>query len=371
MKCSSAYIHIPFCKTICSYCDFCKMFYHGKWINTYLNSLEKEISMYYKNELLKTIYIGGGTPNSLSDVEFERLLQIINKLKKDNNYEYTIECNIELLTENQIKLMKEYGINRISIGVQTFQEKFLKFLNRNHTKEMVIEKINLLKKYNFENINIDLMYAFPNETLEDLEKDINEILKLNINHISTYSLMIEPHTFLYNKDIEPIDEELDEEMYKLICSKLNNYKHYEFSNFAIDDYQSKHNLTYWNNEQYYGFGLGASGYIDNIRYTNTKNLNEYLNGNYHIEKNRLTKIEMMENEMILGLRKLEGVSLEEFYNKYNERIENVFDISKLLKNEELIISSGYIKINEKNIYVSNDILINFIGCENDEQSRCI
>ena len=128
MKCSSAYIHIPFCKTICSYCDFCKMFYHEKWINTYLNSLEKEISMYYKNELLKTIYIGGGTPNSLSDVEFERLLQIINKLKKDNNYEYTIECNIELLTERQFELMKEYGINRISICVQTFQEKFLKFL---------------------------------------------------------------------------------------------------------------------------------------------------------------------------------------------------------------------------------------------------
>ena len=210
------------------------------------------------------------------------------------------------------------------------------------------------------------MYAFPNETLEDLEKDLDEMLKLNINHISTYSLMIEPHTLLYNKNIETIDEELDEKMYKLICSKLDKYNHYEFSNFATENYESKHNLTYWNNEQYYGFGLGASGYIDNIRYTNTKNLNEYLSNNYHIEENILTKIEMMENEMILGLRKLEGVSLEKFYIKYNKRIEDVFNISKLLKSEELIISSGYIKINEKNIYVSNDILINFIGCENNE-----
>lgn len=365
-KVHSAYIHIPFCKNICSYCDFCKMFYNEKWINKYLNSLEKEINTYYKNELLKTIYIGGGTPNSLNDSELEKLLNIIDKLKKQDDYEYTIECNIELLTERQIQIMKAYGINRISIGVQTFQNKFLKFLNRNHTKEMVIEKINLLKKYNFKNINIDLMYAFPEETLEDLENDLNELINLEINHISTYSLMIEPHTVLYNKNIETIDEELDEQMYKLICSKLNKYNHYEFSNFATNNYESKHNLTYWNNEQYYGFGLGASGYIEDIRYTNTKNLNEYFNNNYRMEENKLTKRENMENEMILGLRKLKGVSLEHFYNKYNERIEDVFNISKLLDTEELIISSGYIKINEKNIYVSNDILINFIGSEENE-----
>jgi len=358
---NSIYIHIPFCKTICSYCDFCKLEYYNKWSSNYLIELEKEIHKYYKNEKLSTIYIGGGTPNSLNDEEFEKLLQIIDTLNFDDTYEYTIECNIELLTEKQIYLMKQYGVNRVSLGVQTFQDKFLKFLNRNHTKNMVIEKIRSLKHYGITNINVDLMYAFPKETLIDLEKDIESFLELDIPHISTYSLMIEPHTMLYHQNIDSIDEELDEEMYKLICNKLKNYNHYETSNLAISGYESKHNLTYWNNKEYYGFGLGASGYIGNIRYTNTKNLNAYLNGNYRIEENYLTKRETMENEMILGLRKLEGVSVSKFYDKYNVKLEEAFDIKDLLTSQRLIKYGDYIKINEEYIYISNDILIHFIG----------
>lgn len=357
---NSVYIHIPFCKTICSYCDFCKLEYHNKWSSNYLDELEKEIHKYYKNEKLSTIYIGGGTPNSLNDEEFEKLLQIIDALNFNDTYEYTIECNIELLTEKQIYLMKQYGVNRVSLGVQTFQDKFLKFLNRNHTKDMVVEKINLLKHYGITNINVDLMYAFPRETLTDLENDIESFLELDIPHISTYSLMIEPHTMLYHQNIDSIDEELDEEMYKLICSKLKNYNHYETSNFSVSGYESKHNLTYWNNEEYYGFGLGASGYIESIRYTNTRNLNAYLNGNYRIEENYLTKRETMENEMILGLRKLEGVSISKFYDKYNVKLEEAFDIKDLLTSERLIKCRDYIKINEEYIYISNDILIHFI-----------
>lgn len=364
--CASAYIHIPFCKTICTYCDFCKLNYHQLWVSNYLVILEKEIFNFYKGELLSTIYIGGGTPNSLSDEEFEKLLQIVSKLKVKDNYEYTIECNVELLTEKQVFMMKKYGVNRVSLGVQTFQNKFLKFLNRNHTKDMVIDKVRLLKSYGITNINVDLMYAFLDETLEDLQYDIECVLSLDVPHISTYSLMIEPHTMLYYKNTLPIEEELDLEMYKLICNKLAIYKHYETSNFAISGYESKHNLTYWNNERYYGFGLGASGYIDNIRYTNTKNLTSYLNGNYRIEENILTDIESMENEMILGLRKIDGVSVSNFFKKYGKNIEDIFEISDLLKNGMLLKDKDYIKISDEYIYTSNDILINFIGCDRCE-----
>ena len=262
--------------------------------------------------------------------------------------------------------MKRYGVNRVSLGVQTFQEKFLKFLNRNHTKEMVVDKINILRSYGINNINVDLMYAFPNETLEDLQKDIDCILELNIPHVSTYSLMIEPHTKLYCDNITPIDDELDEKMYQIICRRCISYNHYETSNFANVGYESKHNLTYWNNQEYYGFGLGASGYINNIRYTNTRNLTAYLSKKYRSEEHILTKIEAMENEMILGLRKLKGVSMSNFLEKYERKIEDVFNIEDLLESKMLLKKEDYIKINEKYIYISNDILINFIGCDKNE-----
>ena len=355
------YIHIPFCNTICTYCDFCKLIYNKKWVMDYLKCLEKEISVRYKGELLNTIYIGGGTPNSLSDTEFEYLLKIVSKINKTKDIEYTIECNIELLTENQIILMKKYGVNRVSLGIQTFNPKYLKFLNRHHTKEEVIEKINLLKRYGINNINVDLIYAISGSALEDLESDLEILLKLDVPHISTYSLMIEPNTILYIRNEMPIDEDLDYLMYKKIEEKLNNYNHYEVSNFALPGFESKHNLKYWNNLEYYGIGLSASGYIDNVRYTNTFNLSNYLKGEVESESHLLSKKEQMENEMILGLRKLEGVNIKKFYDKYNVNIEDVFDINALINNNDLVKENGYLKIKEDKIYISNDILVNFIG----------
>lgn len=357
---SSMYIHIPFCKTICRYCDFCKMYSKDEWISEYLKALYEEIDSYYRGEKLRTIYIGGGTPNSLNDRDFEVLLQLVDTLLKDSTYEYTIECNVELLTENQVRLMKKYGVNRVSLGVQTFEEKFMTFLNRTHTKVEVRDKITLLKEYGITNINVDLMYAFPLETMEDLKRDIEVFLTLDVPHISTYSLMIEHHTILYTEGVSPIDEELDAEMYNVILDMLPEYNHYEVSNFAKEGYESKHNLTYWNNKEYYGFGLSASGYVDGVRYTNTKNLKKYINKEYRGEEHLLSKQETMENEMILGLRKMEGVSLSKFYRTYGIKIEDAFDILDLLKQEKLLISGDYIKINNRYIYISNDILLYFI-----------
>lgn len=360
---SSVYIHVPFCEDICSYCDFCKFYYNEELVDKYLDALYKEIKSNYKGDIIKTIYIGGGTPSSLNINQIEKLLSITNIFNKDI-IEFTFECNIENIDEEKIKLLSSYGVNRISIGIQTFNSKFLSFLNRKHTNKEVVNKIEMIKKY-INNINIDLIYAIPNETILDVENDIDEFLKLGINHISTYSLIIEPNTILNNMKIVYIDDELDYKMYNTICSKLKNngYIHYETSNFAKEGYESKHNLVYWNNDNYYGFGLSASGYIDNIRYTNTRNINKYINGEYVYEKEILSLNEIIENEFILGLRKLQGVNIIKLKDKYNLDITNLDFITKLVNDNKLIIKDNYIYINHEYIYLSNDILIEFMGVD--------
>lgn len=351
----SVYVHIPFCETICSYCDFCKFYYNEEMADVYLEALEKEIIDNYNDELIETIYIGGGTPTSLTIKQLKQLFETIKKLKT-NNLEYTIECNIENINEEKLVLFKEYGINRISVGIQTFSEKALKYLNRNHTKE-VFEKIKIIKKY-INNINVDLIYAIPNQTLEDLENDVNLILELNISHISTYSLIIEDHTILKNNGVNNIDEELDFEMYKLICNKFKDYEHYEISNFG--KIKSNHNLTYWNNEEYFGFGLGASGYINDVRYDNTKSFNSYIRGNYRLTEEYQTNVIKIENEFILGLRKLEGININIFKEKYNIDVKDIKNVNELINAKKLILEDDKLFISQEYIYTSNDILINFI-----------
>ena len=358
----SVYIHIPFCNTICSYCDFCKLIYKEEWVDKYLNALEKEIKLNYKNEKIKTLYIGGGTPSSLNINQLEKLNKIINLLNLNNLEEFTFECNIESITEEKLKYLKKMNVTRLSIGIETFNDKFLKFLNRNHTNKEIKEKINMAKQLGFNNINIDLIYALENQTLEDLKYDLIEFLKLDVEHISTYSLIIEPNTKLYIDKKQNINEELDRKMYDLICNTLkeNNYKHYEISNFAKPTYESKHNLTYWNNEEYYGFGLGASGYINNIRYENTKNLTKYLKGDFIKEKRYIELNEKIENEFMLGFRKIDGINKKEFQRKYKFDLKKYKQINKLLNNKKLIEDKKYIKINSNYIYTENEILVDLI-----------
>ena len=352
----SIYIHIPFCSNICSYCDFCKFYYNSNWVDNYLVSLEKEIKLNYKGEMIDTIYIGGGTPTCLNNEQLEKLLKLTNLFNK-RNIEFTLETNVNLDLD-KIELLKRYGVNRISIGVQTVNCKYLKFLNRYHTKEDVINLVNLLKKNDF-NINVDLIYAISNQTLEELSDDLDFILSLDVNHISTYSLIIEPHTKLYINNVSNIDEDLDYEMYQLINKKLNKYHHYEISNFAKEGYESKHNLVYWNNKEYYGFGIGASGYINNIRYDNTRSYKNYINGECMLDKHNLDLNEIISNEFILGLRKIDGIDVNEFYKKYNINITSIDIVNKLIKENKLILTDK-LKINPEYIYISNTILVNFI-----------
>ena len=358
----SVYIHIPFCNTICTYCDFCKFLKNDEWVYKYLEILEQEIKTRYLGEIIHTIYIGGGTPSCLDVEQLNKLFDIIKIFKKSQNIEITFECNIENITEEKLKLLHFNGVNRLSIGIQTFNEKYLEFLNRNHNKQMIINNISIAKKIGFNNINIDLIYALKDQTIRDLEIDLDEFLKLDINHISTYSLIIEPHTNLYINNEISIDEDLDYEMYNTIINKLsmNGYKHYEVSNFAKEGYESKHNLTYWNNLEYYGFGIGASGYINNVRYDNTRSINQYFKGNYIRDSHKLDKKEMLENEFILGLRKIDGINKQDFYNKYGIDIKNINVVRKLLNEKKLLENQNNIYVNPKYIYILNDILIDFI-----------
>lgn len=358
-----AYIHIPFCTQICSYCDFCKIYYNEKIVGNYLKSLEKEIKQKYKGEKLKTIYIGGGTPSSLSIEHLIKLFDILKIFKLNKNYEFTFECNINDITEEKLALLYNNKVNRLSIGVQSFNQNNLKMLNRKHNKQDILDKIVLIKKMGFNNINVDLMYAIPGQTLSSLEEDIDIFLKLDINHISTYSLILEDHTYLTINNIKPISEDLEYNMYELICKKLkkNGFKHYEISNFAKKGFESKHNLNYWNNNSYYGFGLGATAYLNNIRYTNTRSIKHYIDGKYVLDKEIISQKEQMSNEMILGLRKLKGVNKKTFFEKYGKMIEEAFDIKDLLNQKYLIDNGKNIYINKKYLYVENSILIKFLG----------
>jgi len=338
------------------------MYYNQEWCRRYLNALEQEIHAFYKGEELDTIYIGGGTPSSLSTSDLEDLFKILNVLKRSSSCEVTIECNIENITVEKLELFKKMEVNRLSIGIESSNEKILSFLERHYSKKEIVSVMKLIKQLGFSNINIDLMYAIPNETIEILEEDLDFFLSLEVPHISTYSLMIEEHTKLSIKDITPIDEELDLKMYEIIHQKLleSGYEHYEISNFARPGFQSKHNLTYWRNQEYYGFGLGASGFTFGTRYSNTRSFQNYEKGFYRDSENKITKQLDMENEIMLGFRTMEGISKNAFKKKFGYDFKKIDVVASLLEQGKLIETETSYYIPFHYWYVSNEILIHFI-----------
>lgn len=357
------YIHIPFCKKICSYCDFCKILYQEKYIDEYLDALEKEINDRYKGEKVGSIYIGGGTPSSLKGNDLERLLKMLSKVKRDNNFEYTIECNVNDINMDFINTIKKYGINRVSVGVESFRESILKILGRVVDLDTIFNNIRLLKQY-FKNISIDLIYGV-NDNKEVIESDIAKFLELDIPHVSCYSLIIEEHTKLFIDKHKYISEDDEYLMYKYIKDTLNKhgYKHYEVSNYAKDGYESKHNKIYWHNLSYYGFGLGAVSYIDNFRISNTKNLSKYLCGEY-IQDKLYEDIQMRkENTIILGLRLIDGIDIDEYNKRYNSDILNKSIIKKYIDLGYLEVVNNHLRCKDEYLYIENKILEDIIGEE--------
>ena len=351
-KPSSLYIHIPFCKAICDYCDFPKLQYFRDFAIKYLQQLQKEMDSYQINENLKTIYIGGGTPTCLDDDLFEELLKMVLPYTKHVE-EYTMEANPESLSLTKLKLMKKYGINRISIGVESTNNDILKAINRHHTFKDVETAIEEARKIGFNNINVDLILGLPNVTNSQLKKDIANILSLNPEHISCYSLTVHENTMFGLKNIKPIEDDISRGQYDIVHRLLqsNGYIHYEISNWSKPGKESKHNLVYWDNEQYYGIGMGASGYIENIRYTNTMSITKYNQGENHKEEETVDEYSDKEYQLMLNLRTIYGLSLNNWEEKYHEDFYKTHKetVDKLVKNNLLIIDKE-----ENRIYPTYD-----------------
>ncbi len=337
-KVSSLYIHIPFCENICDYCDFTKLQYFRLLAEPYIDSLINEIKGKVKNKKLKTIYIGGGTPTVLDDDLFLKLLSFLKQYANDVT-EYTIECNPDSLTDNKLTIMKNNLVNRLSIGVESTNDKILHSINRKHTFCDVKTAIFKARSKGFDNLNVDLIIGLPNVTKQLFIKDLNNILSLDVNHISCYSLTVHEHTAFFNRGIKEPEEIFSRDLYDCAHELLNKngYVHYEVSNWAKPEKESQHNLVYWRNQEYYGCGLGASGYEDGTRYTNTKNFNKYNSGDYLDYVEKVEEKDDIEYQIMLNLRTLEGLDLETFKNKFK------FDL--YLKNKNAIddlIKDGFL-----------------------------
>lgn len=366
------YIHIPFCNKICSYCDFYKLVASDNLKNEYKNALFAEMKLKnLSNYSFDTLYIGGGSPSSLSTLMLDEILKTLsnyvnlNKLK-----EFTIEVNPSDLNIELIKLFVKYHVNRVSIGVETFNKDIQKFINKEFDTKLLEENIKLLKENNIQNINIDLMYSFPNfkNPTKILEEDLKKAILLDVKHLSVYSLILEEHTifdYLYKKGkLKLISEEEESSTYNMLINFLtkHDFEHYETSNFAKAGYQSLHNLIYWNCDEYIALGPSASSYFNNYRFTNINSIKDYIKGancnNLVLSENSFIDESEAKNErIILNLRKTKGLNKNDFYNKFKIAVKDEFlNIDNLIKDGLLIESKNYIRIPKKYFYISNHII---------------
>ncbi|HEO7119910.1 TPA: oxygen-independent coproporphyrinogen III oxidase [Streptococcus agalactiae] len=371
-KPTSAYVHIPFCTQICYYCDFSKVFIKNQPVDAYLQALIREFRSYDITEL-RTLYIGGGTPTSISAVQLDYLLtELIRDLNLNTLEEFTIEANPGDLTVDKIEVLQKSAVNRVSLGVQTFNDKHLKRIERSHNEAQIYSTIDALKTAGFQNISIDLIYALPGQTMDDVRSNVAKALSLNIPHLSLYSLILEHHTVFMNKmrrgKLHLPTEDLEAEMFEYIISEMerNGFEHYEISNFTKPGFESRHNLMYWDNVEYYGVGAGASGYLDGIRYRNRGPIQHYLKGvsegNARLSEEVLSKNEMMEEELFLGLRKKEGVSIGKFEQKFGTSFEKRYGqiVQELQSDGLLKENNGFIQMTKKGLFLGDTVAEKFI-----------
>ncbi len=356
------YIHIPFCDKICSYCDFAKMYSSYFDHMVYLRALIKEIdSLMIMDDSLKTIYIGGGTPSSLRDEELVFLLSYL-KSRFPSVEEFTLEANPESLTREKIRICVFYGINRISLGVQSADEKTLKLLNRNHTLYDVKECIRNLNDLSLSNYNLDFIYGLPNMTMADLEEDLRFSFSLQPKHLSYYSLQIEEGTLLYQKKLPPIGEETYRSMYDFLLLELekHSFYRYEVSNFALPGYESRHNQIYWRDEHYYAAGLSASGYLDDRRYSNTRSIQHYVKGEYNRNEETITKKDEEFEFLMLNLRLVKGFSLTKFQKRFQKDFLHSYQKEIEKVKEYTLIEDGFFSIKKEYLYTMDSILLEIL-----------
>ncbi|MFP4286803.1 MAG: radical SAM family heme chaperone HemW [Candidatus Izemoplasmataceae bacterium] len=360
------YIHIPFCQAICTYCDFVKEVANDDKKSAYIKALQKEIISYQlASKNINTIYIGGGTPSYLPLDDLESLLKTLHmEINFKDVLEFTVECNPNDVTIDLATLLKKYGVNRISLGVQTFNEKQLKFLNRKHDNQDVLNAMKRFNEVGITNISIDLIFSLINQTLDDVKKDLEFALSLNIKHISYYSLILEEKTRLHHLvskgKVSMNDSDLEAMMYEYIIDRMQHtpFHHYEISNFAMKGYESKHNLVYWQNDDYIGVGTGAHGKIHDVRYVNISHVKAYLNA---IENHKSVVLETypyegLRDALLMGLRVLKGVDVASLNKTFNVDLFQVYPkLNTFIHEGFLAYEEGYLKFTRKGIMLGNYI----------------
>ncbi|MGM0173563.1 radical SAM family heme chaperone HemW [Enterococcus sp. DIV0800] len=378
---TSAYIHIPFCEHICYYCDFNKVFIEGQPVDDYIEALLKEARLaLVKNPVKKmaTVYVGGGTPTSLSAAQLDRLLSGLREILPFDQGEFTVEANPGDLSADKLTVMKNYGVNRLSMGVQTFDDRLLKKIGRKHTAQDVYDTIRLLEEKDFRNVTIDLIYALPGQSLESFRDTVAKALALDLPHYALYSLILENQTMFMNwvrrGKMQLPEQEIEAQMYSETIEAMEKAgrKQYEISNFATPGFESKHNLVYWNNQNYFGLGAGASGYLGNRRYKNRGPIQHYLKALAAdqlplLEEEVLTRKEQIEEELFLGLRKILGVEKRVFAKRFGQSLTEVYGpLIEQLKAQNLLVESDTrIHLTKQGLFRGNDVFQEFLLNKND------
>lgn len=333
------YIHVPFCDSICAYCDFCRVKRNDNVVKKWLDSLKTELEDRIFEIDFDTVYIGGGTPTCLCEEDLKVFLDLIQPYLICSE-ETTIEINPETLTFEKTRLLKEAGINRVSLGVQTIDNTLLTLIERKHSKEDIVKCIQWLKEVGIYNISCDCMYSLPNQTMTQLKETLEFIISNQIPHCSIYSLTIEENSEFKRKGYTHLDDDIEADMYELIVGYLESkgYHQYEISNFCKDGYESKHNTHYWNYDDFVGISIGASGKEEHCRYDCTTNFQEYFKGNYIQEIIPLKKEDEMFEMIMMGLRLKKGMNLKLFEERFNLTFDEVYHNEK-----ENAIKKGLIK----------------------------
>ena len=369
------YVHIPFCKQKCYYCDFVSYCTKDNLIEDYVKAVEKEIELKNIKSTITTIYIGGGTP---SYIDSNYIKEIVNKIFEKNvskEAEITIEVNPGTVTLEKLQDYKDCGINRLSIGLQSTQDELLKKIGRIHNFEEFLNTYKMAKKIGFKNINIDLMIGLPGQRISDLKDSLEKVVKLKPKHISVYSLIVEEGTPILEKiqkgELELPDEETERNMYWYVKNmlELNGYIHYEISNFAKKGYYSKHNMNCWEQKEYLGIGSAAHSYRDITRYSNTTNVEEYIKNvkQNKLERNRIIHEIQKEDDtkkefMLLGLRKIEGIKISDFKNKFGDNPIYLYrtELNKLVEEKLIIVDDDNIRLTNKGIDLANLVWEEFV-----------
>lgn len=371
----SIYIHIPFCESRCHYCDFCSSLLNVSNVEKYFKYLRKEIKLhedFLRDKIIDTVFIGGGTPSSVDSKYIKEIMEDLSVFEFSKNKEITIESNPNSLTREKAEVYFYSGINRISLGAQSFNDEILKRIGRIHKKDDIYRAIENARSAGFENINLDLMLALPGQKFSDIEDSIKEVRELNLPHISYYSLILEEGTKLFrDHEMSPLafpTEDEDRRMYHYVVDELKKIglKQYEISNFAKEGYECRHNMTYWKLKDYISFGLSASSNIGNLRYTNSYNFKDYYEALDKNEKpigfsENLSKADRMNEFIMMGLRLNSGVDIDEFEKKFNEDFFQFYDkeIEKNLKSNLILLKDNNLRFTEKGRDLSNQVELDF------------